>query len=189
VQLGAPAVDGHWPSLNSNQIPLLPTTRFCGVLTAAKLKTTEQVLEGPAERKTMTATTANDLIIVKTRELCQTIVNQPQFQTIRQQIDAFLADETAKGQYQSVVEKGDILQQKQQMGLALTEAEIEDFEKDRQTMANNPLAQGFLNAQEELHRVQAAVTQYLTKTFELGRVPNQEDFSDGSCGHGCGCHH
>jgi hypothetical protein len=29
----------------------------------------------------------------------------------------------------------------------------------------------------------------VTKTFELGRVPSEEDLQEGSCGHGCGCHH
>src|SRR5688500_12657201 len=55
-------------------------------------------------------------IIRKTRELCETIVAQPEFQAIRRQIDEFMADEEAKSQYQTVMEKGEMLQQKQQMG-------------------------------------------------------------------------
>ena len=30
--------------------------------------------------------------------------------------------------------------------------------------------------------------QFVSKTFELGRVPTLEDFSSGECGSGCGCH-
>jgi len=33
-----------------------------------------------------------DVVLQKTRELCETIVQQPQFQSIRQQVDSFMAD-------------------------------------------------------------------------------------------------
>ena len=135
-------------------------------------------------------TTAEETVILqKTRELCQTIVEQPEFLLIRRQIDAFMADDAAKTQYQLVMEKGDLLQQKQQTGLPLSNDEIADFENHRETLVNNPVAQGFLDAQQEMHKVQESVGQYLAKTFELGRLPGPEDFSSGSCGHGCGCHH
>jgi hypothetical protein len=29
----------------------------------------------------------------------------------------------------------------------------------------------------------------VSKTFELGRVPEESDMESGSCGSGCGCHH
>lgn len=134
-------------------------------------------------------TTAEDTIIIeKTRELCQTIVEQPQFLLMRQQIDAFMADEGARMQYQLVMERGELLQQKQQTGQPLSNEEIADFEKHRETLVSNPVAQGFFNAQQEMHKMQESVGQYLAKTFELGRLPGPEDFSSG-CGHGCGCHH
>ena len=46
-----------------------------------------------------------------------------------------------------------------------------------------------LDAQQEMHKVQESVGQYIAKTLELGRMPTSDDFSSGSCGHGCGCHH
>ena len=72
----------------------------------------------------MTTATADSIIVQKTRELCKTIVEQPEFQSIRQRIDTFMADDTAKVQYQLVVEKGEMLQHKQQMGLPMTAEEI-----------------------------------------------------------------
>jgi hypothetical protein len=36
-----------------------------------------------------------DAIAQKTRELCETIMEQPQFQSIRQRVDAFMADPAA----------------------------------------------------------------------------------------------
>ena len=38
----------------------------------------------------------------KARELCETIVAQPQWTSIRNRIDTFLSDDTAKGQFDEV---------------------------------------------------------------------------------------
>jgi len=134
------------------------------------------------------STTTEDVIIQKTKELCQTIVEQPEFQAFRRQVDAFLANELSKQQYQLVVEKGEALQQKQQTGMPLSNDEIAEFEKHQETLINNPIAKGFLDAQQEMHKVQESVGQYVAKTLELGRMPTSEDFPSESCGHGCGCH-
>jgi cell fate (sporulation/competence/biofilm development) regulator YlbF (YheA/YmcA/DUF963 family) len=136
----------------------------------------------------MTSTTEDTIILQKTRELCETIVQQPEFQEIRSRIDAFMANEEAKSQYQRVIEKGESLQQKQQMGLPLSNEEITEFEGHRESLVNNPVAKGFLDAQNQMHKVQESVGQYVAKTFELGRIPSAEDFDSGSCGSGCGCH-
>jgi len=128
-------------------------------------------------------------IAEKTRELCDTIVAQPEFQDIRSRIDAFMADESAKVQYQNVMDKGGMLQQKQQMGVPLSAEEITDFEKDRDALVKNPIARNFLDAQQAMQKVQESVGQYVAKTFELGRTPTEQDLDSGSCGQGCGCHH
>jgi cell fate (sporulation/competence/biofilm development) regulator YlbF (YheA/YmcA/DUF963 family) len=136
----------------------------------------------------MISNTEDTIVLQKTRELCETIVQQPEFQQIRSRIDAFMANEQAKEQYQLVVEKGESLQQKQQMGMPLSNDEIAEFEKHRETLVNNPVAKGFLDAQNQMHKMQESVGQYVAKTFELGRIPAAEDFDSGSCGTGCGCH-
>jgi cell fate (sporulation/competence/biofilm development) regulator YlbF (YheA/YmcA/DUF963 family) len=128
-------------------------------------------------------------ITQKTRELCQAILDEPNFQTIRSRIDTFMADDKARSQYDGLVAKGQALQQKQQMSLPLSGEEITEFEQTRESLLNNPVARGFLDAQEELQQVQESVQKYVSKTIELGRVPSAEDLSEGSCGSGCGCHH
>lgn len=125
----------------------------------------------------------------KTRELCQTILNQPTMQSIRQRIDAFMGDEKTRTNYDDLVQKGQALQQKQEMAVALTGEEIADFEQHRDALMKNPVARNFLDAQEELHNLQQSVHQYVNKTLELGRLPTEEEMSGGSCGHGCGCGH
>jgi len=139
--------------------------------------------------RTMDTNVENSRIVEKTKELCQTILDQPEFQTMRQRVDAFLADDSAKLQYQELSEKSAMLQHKQQMGAPLEMDEITDFEKRREAFLSNPVAQGFMDAQQTMHTVRESVSQYVAKTFELGRLPQKEDFEDGSCGHGCGCSH
>ena len=137
----------------------------------------------------MTTQTVENTIIEKTRELCQAIVDQPAMTNIRQQIDTFLSDSSARGQYEAVMSKGQALQEKQSKGGQLDGAEIADFEKHRDALLTNPVARGFLDAREELHEIQHSIQKYVSKTLELGRVPTAEDMEDHSCGDGCGCHH
>ena len=135
------------------------------------------------------ALTAEDSIIVqKTRELCQTILDHPDFQNVRQNIDAFMADEKAKQEYQGLVERSEELNHKQHQGVKLSDQEINDFQTHRERVVNNPLAANFIRAQQEVHGIQESVNKYLAKTLELGRVPTEEDMDSGSCGEGCGCH-
>ena len=125
----------------------------------------------------------------KTRELCQTIVDQPEMASIRRRIDAFLADAGARGQYESVMSKGNALHEKQHGGQTLDGVEIADFERHRDELLKNPAAAGYLDAQEELHQLQHSIQKHVSKTLELGRVPTEADLEAGSCGQGCGCHH
>lgn len=137
--------------------------------------------------------TEETVVIQKTRELCQTILDQPEVRSLREKMETFLADDATRGQYESLVGKGDLLQQKRQAGLPLDEAEIDDFENHREAFLKNPVARGFLDAQDEMQKIQQTVSQYVGKTFELGRVPEASDLDSGCCGggggHGCGCSH
>ena len=131
-----------------------------------------------------------DAILQKTRELCETIMEQPKFQSIRQRVDAFMADPAAQRQYEMLSAAGQQLHEKQHAGQVLTGAEIAAFDKQRDTFFANPIAKGFLDAQEEMHQIQKQVTKLVSKTLELGRVPAEDELSEGGgCGSGCGCHH
>ena len=125
----------------------------------------------------------------KTRELCQTLIAQPEMQSIRKRIDIFQADTSARGQYELLMGKGQALHEKQHQGKTLESAEISDFEKSREALLANPVARGFLDAQEELNEIQQSIQKQISKTLELGRLPTAGDLEEGSCGHGCGCHH
>ena len=137
----------------------------------------------------MQATIEESIVTQKTKELCETLAGQPEFMEIRQRIDAFMGDDAAKTQYQLLMEKGDALQHRQQTGMPLDNEEIAEFEKSRELLLNNPVARGFLDAQQQMHKIQESVVQYVSKTFELGRVPSPDDFSAENCGPSCGCGH
>ena len=127
-------------------------------------------------------------LLRKTKELCETILEQPNMVSIRQRVEAFMADTKTRAEYDGLLSKGQALQQKQQAAMPLTGEEIADFEHHRDQLLSNPIARGYLDAQDELHEVQKSVHNYVSKTLELGRMPTEADLGDGSCGHGCGCH-
>ena len=129
------------------------------------------------------------VIVSKTKELCQTILEQPEYLSLRRRIETFHSNDEAKSQYQTLSEKGEYLHHKQHQGAALSDSEIAEFEGLREKFFKNPVGQGFVDAQEELKKIQETVGQYVGKAIELGRVPEASDFDSGSCGSGCGCHH
>ena len=131
----------------------------------------------------------DNLVTQKLKDLCQAILDEPSLRTARENIDRFLADDSAKNQYENLMSKGQALQQKQQQGQPLTQDEIAVFEKERDALLKNPVALAFMKAQEDLHNVHESVTRHVTKTLELGRLPTDEDLECGSCGSGCGCGH
>jgi cell fate (sporulation/competence/biofilm development) regulator YlbF (YheA/YmcA/DUF963 family) len=136
-----------------------------------------------------TIETNGSAVLEKTRELCETILTDTSVASMRQRIDAFMADDQARSQYETVMSKGQALHEKQHRSLPLSGEEISDFEKSREALLANPVARNFLDAQEELNGLQETIQKQVAKTLELGRLPKSDDFEGGSCGHGCGCHH
>lgn len=140
----------------------------------------------------MIATETNAEIARKTTELCEAILNEPEFQRLRGHINAFLEDDAARGQYDTLSLKGQMLQQKQQMGMPLSEEEIGEFNTLRDGLLANVVAKNFLDAQQEVSSIQDFIMKRVTKTFELGRLPTIDDMDDGGCcssDGGCGCSH
>jgi len=139
----------------------------------------------------MPVTIEESPITRKTQELCQALANEPGMKALHQTINRFLADETSRAQYDSLVTKGQALHEKQQRSQPLSPEEIADFEQHRDAVLNNPVARGFLDAQQELRQVEQSIHKYVSKTLELGHLPSEEELSSGGCcGHDdCGgCH-
>jgi cell fate (sporulation/competence/biofilm development) regulator YlbF (YheA/YmcA/DUF963 family) len=133
---------------------------------------------------------ANDAIEQKTRELCETIVRQPKYESIRRRVEAFLADPEARSQYECLSDLGQQLHDRQHHGEKLTPAEIAAFDHQREAFSKNPVASAFAEAQDEMRQILDQINRYVGKTLELGAVPSPDDLSDAcDCGSDCGCHH
>lgn len=128
----------------------------------------------------------------KAKELCQSVLDDSKLQSAFRSIDAFMENDSAKGIYSAMQAKAEELHTKQSAGFDLTAGEIEEYNKLRDQVFENPVAKAFIDAQEEMHSVQATVNGWLSMTFELGRMPTDEDFDQhSSCCNtgGCGCSH
>ncbi|HPA19716.1 MAG TPA: YlbF family regulator [Verrucomicrobiae bacterium] len=131
----------------------------------------------------------DSLVMRKTRELCEVIVAQPEFRSIQERVSAFEADPEARRLYDSLVERHQQLQRQQEMGRVIGDDEMDDFDKLRQQVFDNGVAKGFLDAREQAHNFQMSVRRFVSKTFELGRLPEPEDMDGGGCCEsGCSCH-
>ena len=70
-------------------------------------------------------------LLLKTLELCTTLAATPDFRSVVARLERFEADESARALLNELNEKGAALQQKQQIGQPLAEAEIGEFESAR----------------------------------------------------------
>ncbi len=128
-------------------------------------------------------------VIAKTKELCAQIASDPSFIKLQADVERFLADDSARLQYQSVHERGEELHHKQHAGVELGASEIREFESARDALFENAIARDFLSAQRELETLQKQIGKYVGSTIELGRVPTTDELADkggGCCGGGGG---
>lgn len=132
-------------------------------------------------------------VIAKTKELCEALIAQDSYKTLKSKFDAFVADQEAQLMYQALSEHQSRLVTKQEQGEPLTEAEIQEFENKREQLLLHPIAGGFVEAQQGFEDLRETVVRYVTKTFELGRLPTEDEVKpQGGCcggggGGGCGC--
>ena len=136
--------------------------------------------------------TKESSVIEKTKELCQLIVDQPHFEKLLKDIESFMADSEAQALYDTISSKQRVLVDKQNDGESLSEDEIEDFEQTREALMAHPIASAYIEARQHIYDVQDSITRLIAKTFELGRIPLDEELTSGGCcgggGGGCGCH-
>ena len=78
-------------------------------------------------QKNMLTQSEQNLVLEKTRELCSTILAQPNMGTIRKNIDSFMSDDKSKSQYESLMTKGQEMHEKQHRSLPLSGEEVGAF--------------------------------------------------------------
>ena len=131
-------------------------------------------------------------ILVKVRDLCESILADDSYQALMAKVDGFLDDEEAREDYRQTTELGHALQQKQRAGVELDSEEVGEFEKRRDAVVSNPVIREFLDAQRALGDLQSNLSAWIEKTIELGRLPDPDELESGGCcggGGSCGCHH
>ncbi len=136
----------------------------------------------------MSIVAEDSAVIAKTKELCAQIASDPSFIKLQSDVERFLADDSARLQYQSVHERGEELHHKQHAGVELGAVEIREFESARDALFENEIARDFMSAQRELETLQKHISKYVGGTIELGRVPTLDELADkgGCCGGGGG---
>ena len=134
----------------------------------------------------MTMLAERTSIISKTKELCEQIAADEKFIKLQADVERFLADDSAKLQYQSVHEKGEELHNKQHAGVELSSTEIKAFEDARDALFDNKIAADFMDAQRTLETMQKEIGKFVGMTMELGRVPTDEEIEESNnSGGGC----
>lgn len=132
-------------------------------------------------------------VIAKTRELCEALLAQDGYKELKAKLDAFVADPEAQAMYQTLSQEQSRLVALQQETGDIPEEEVSAFEDRREKLLLHPVAGGFVEAQRGFEELRDTVVNYVTKTFELGRVPTPEEVApQGGCcggggGGGCGC--
>jgi cell fate (sporulation/competence/biofilm development) regulator YlbF (YheA/YmcA/DUF963 family) len=122
------------------------------------------------------------------KTLCQAIAAEPAVRSARDQAEAFLADDGAVALYRDVMNMGRNLETRHRKGETITEDEVSSFENLRDQADAHEGIRAFNEAQDVLQNIANAVSTYVSKTLEKGRVPAEEDLESGGCGSGCGCH-
>jgi cell fate (sporulation/competence/biofilm development) regulator YlbF (YheA/YmcA/DUF963 family) len=89
----------------------------------------------------------------------------------------------AKELFSEMQTKGESLQMKQQSGVELTAGEVEEYNKIRDKMLENEVANGFVKAQESIQSIHQTLGSWVSLVFENGRMPTDEEF-EGHCGPG-----
>jgi cell fate (sporulation/competence/biofilm development) regulator YlbF (YheA/YmcA/DUF963 family) len=128
-------------------------------------------------------------------DLCEAILAQDGVISARREVDTFFDNAEASQKYTSLAQLGSALHRKQHGGEVITDAEERQYQKLHTEAMADAAVLGFLQAKEGLENIQSMVNAYVSKTIELGRVPEADDFqSSGGCcggsggsGGGCGC--
>ena len=119
----------------------------------------------------------------KAKELCQSLLEAPNLKEVFGSIDRFMENDDAKELFSEMQTKGESLQMKQQSGVELTAGEGEEYNKIRDKMLENEIANAFVKAQDSLQSIHQTLGGWVSLVFENGRMPTDEEFA-GHCGPG-----
>ncbi len=117
------------------------------------------------------------------KDLCRALLEDEKLKGVFTSIDAFMENDVSKELFSQMQTKGEELQTKQQAGIELTAGEVEEYNKLREKMLDDPAAKAFVEAQESIQSVHQTIGSWVSLVFENGRMPTEEEF-EGHCGPG-----
>lgn len=119
----------------------------------------------------------------KARELCQFILESPDYLAAQGKIDIFDEDTGAQQLYQGWRETEMELHGKHQEGKEISDAEISDLETKRDAAMENSTVADFAEAEGSLNQMFSTVVKIVQKSLQEGSVPTDEELAE-CCGSG-----
>lgn len=128
-----------------------------------------------------------------TSELAHGFTQSQKVVSAHARIRLFFQSPDATALYRKAEDFGEELRNKQMAGMAPSDEEIAKFNELRQSVVDNDVCRGYLEARMELDELLSTVNQYLCMAINNGTVPTDEEvaetlqqqMSSCSCGGGC----
>ena len=135
----------------------------------------------------MIVTLANQTLTDKMVELCNELLQQESYQSLRAMVDQFVKDEAAIQQYERFLRNQQALEQKEERQQKLTAEEIREYEQEEMALYENPVIRKYLHAEGEFNKFHRFISQFYMKTIELQRLPELSELKKEGCGCGGSC--
>lgn len=134
--------------------------------------------------------TLDSNLLEATTALCNLLSNSQQVIAAKARIGLFFQNPEATKLFEEVNSYGEELRNKHLAGMPPTEEEIAKFDGLRQSVMENELAVGFLEARQSIDGILSTISQYLGMSIDLGRAPTEEEVANArkaSASCSCGC--
>lgn len=149
-------------------------------------------------------------IVAQTRQLCQSILDDKQFQEIVGHIEFFNQNVHKFPEYLDFLELQGDLEEKRHNGEELTAEDRTAYETAFEKAMSNEDVATFVACQEQLDQLVEMVTGYVNETIDNGTIPEHDEVmsqvgahhhhhgcgddcgcedGSGGCGDDCGCSH
>lgn len=135
----------------------------------------------------MIVTLANQNLIDKIAELCNEVLQQEAYHSLRAMVEQFINDEEAVQQYERFLKHQQMLEYKEAQHKQLSAEEISEYEQEELAIYNNPTIRKYLYAEQEFGKFHRLMSQFYTKTIELQRLPQLNELKKEGCGCGGSC--
>ncbi len=126
------------------------------------------------------------VILSRVHDLCTMIADHPTFESHREAVKSFMESDHARGLFDRALMLQTDLRDRRSEGLVISEEEEQEFQKAQEDLFNDETANAFLAAQDDMKETEGIIHLYITRTLQLGRVPEEDELLPDDEGCGCG---